>query len=112
MLVYIAGPYTAKTPALTHVNVMKLIDVGLAVHAKGHTPFIPVLTHYVELRAAEKGIEISYEEFMQWDFDILDRCDALFFAGSSPGADRELDYWMNKFRMVYRNIDEVPDIKG
>jgi len=73
LLIYITHPYTAATPALTHVNVVKAIDLGLQVFAKGHTPFIPVLNHYVDLRAAEKGIEITYEDFMGLDFDMLER---------------------------------------
>ena len=113
MLIYITHPYTADTPALTHANVMKAIDLGLQVFAKGHTPFIPVLNHYVDLRAAEKGIEITYEDFMRLDFDMLARCDALLYTEKSPGSDRELRFWLDrkydyKNHFLYYNIDEVP----
>jgi len=118
MLIYITHPYTAATPALTHVNVIKAIDLGLQVFAKGHTPFIPVLNHYIDLRAAEKGIKITYEDFMRLDFDVLERCDALLYNGTSPGSDRELEFWLYKrlpssiregYTYTYYDIDEVPE---
>ncbi len=97
LLVYIAGPYTARElgPHVKHPlhdavrvqtqNVEAAIDAGLAVLTHGHCPFIPHLTHYVHLRAPSDFGELYYE----LDNVVLKRCDVLYKFGDSPGADAE-----------------------
>lgn len=106
--IYIAGPYTAAEPASLEKNAKTAIDAGIAILKKGHIPFIPHLTHYVDLRAHELGMEISWTEYMQWDQAWLDKCDALLYLGSSRGADIELSRAVSRGMQVFHSLNEIP----
>jgi hypothetical protein len=90
LIVYVAGPYSGRTPFETDGNLEKAINAGLCVALRGHTPLVPHLSHYIDQRAKEVGVPILYEEWMAHCMALLERCDALLYLGSSPGADREL----------------------
>lgn len=89
MYIYIAGPYTAETEEGRLENVYQAFQVAAELLQRKHTPFIPHLTHFYDQWAARAGNRPSYEEYMAWDEAWLERCDALYFIGPSPGADRE-----------------------
>ena len=91
-------------------NVMKAIDAGLILWKKGHYPYIPHLTHFVDLRAKEKGIEMKWEEYIEWDKAWLEVCDALLFLGNSKGAIKELEYAKTLGKIIFYDIKEVPNI--
>lgn len=84
-LVYVAGPITKPDPLTnTHSGIMcatMLLDTGLIV------PFSPHLTAFWEVIQPR-----PYEDWMQYDFEIIHRCDALYrMSGESAGADREVE---------------------
>lgn len=86
------------------------IDVGVSLMLKGHTPFIPHLSHHVEARMLETG---AFSE-RQWDFWLeqdrvwLKACDALYFLAPSKGANLERQ-WAHEWHMpIYHFLDEVP----
>ena len=54
--IYVAGPYTATTPKGVEDNVTLAIDTGIELMKLGWYPFIPHLTHYIELRNAEHAL--------------------------------------------------------
>lgn len=108
--IYVAGPYTAPTLAENEAHVLRSIDISLALLAKGHFPFIPHLTHYVEMRAKERNIRISWEEYMRWDEQWLRQCDALFYIAPSRGADMELGLATKFGLTIFRDLAEVPDL--
>jgi hypothetical protein len=91
--IYVCCPYTAEKSEDQKIqNVMKAVDAGLVLWKKGHYPYIPHLTHYVDLRAREKHVEMKWEEYVEWDRVWLEVCDAILFLGSSRGALMELEY--------------------
>jgi hypothetical protein len=106
--IYVAGPYTAAELEALEKNAKAAIDAGIAILRKGHIPFIPHLTHYVDLRAHELKIEISWAEYMTWDQAWLDKCDALLYLGSSRGADIELSRAVSKGMQVFHSLNEIP----
>lgn len=108
--IYIAGPYTAESEIQIRQNVMKALDVGLILWKKGHYPYIPHLTHFVDLRAQESGIPMKWEEYIEWDKAWLEVCDALLFLGNSKGAWKELEYAKKLGKTVYYDVDNVPSI--
>jgi len=87
---------------------MKTIDVGLILWKKGHYPYIPHLTHFIDLRAREKGIKMTWEEYIEWDKAWLEVCDALLFLDNSKGAKKELEYAKKLGKIIYHSTDEVP----
>lgn len=84
MRIYVAGPLTGSGD-LTQ-NVRRACFVGSAILDAGHVPFVPhtnVMWHGHYPRPEE--------EWLQWDFQWLDACDALVrLPGASPGSDREV----------------------
>lgn len=110
--IYIAGPYTACTKWNIERNVRTAIDVGIALFKKGHFPFIPHLTHYVDIRAYNTGFPITWKEYMARDLAWLEVADALFFVGESKGADMELEAARALGINIYYTLSEVPNVKS
>ncbi len=110
MKIYIAGPYSADTWQQKELNAVKAVKAGLSLFKKGHYPFIPHLFHWADDCAIKNGIEITWQEWMEWDIEWLVECDALLFLGSSPGADIELKAAQELGLKIYYSTDEVPEV--
>jgi hypothetical protein len=110
--IYIAGPYTAATKYNIERNVRTAIDVGIALFKKGHFPFIPHLTHYLDRRAEATNNHLTWEEYMMRDLAWLEVADALFFMGESKGAIIELEAARFYGLDIYYTLSEVPDGYG
>lgn len=108
LLIYIAGPYTADDEAAVRANVMRAIDAGIEVYKRGHFPYIPHLTHFVELRSVETGAGLRWEDYIGWDRVWLQYCDAFLYLASSRGADLELRWAKELGLTIFHSIEEVP----
>jgi hypothetical protein len=108
--IYVAGPYTADIQQDIERNVRTAIDIGIALLKKGHFPFIPHLSHYVDIRALNTGSPLTWEEYMMQDLAWLEVADALFFMGESKGADIELEAARVRGLNIYYKLSEVPDV--
>jgi len=108
--IYIAGPYSADTSEGKIRNTESAIDAALAIFSKGHFPYIPHLTHFVDKHAERKNITIEWKNWIKWDMPWLEVCDALFYLGSSPGAELELRYARKSRKQIFYTLDEIPDI--
>lgn len=111
MLIYVAGPYSAASEEERIANTEQAMLAAWRILGRGHHAFIPHLTHffdvYVERMAGER---LAGETYMQWDFAILRRCDALLYLAPSPGADRELALARELSLPVYLSVDEIPAV--
>lgn len=111
--IYVAGPYTASTPALVLDNVHAALDAGIEIIRRGHVPFIPHLTHWIEKRNEREterhGFRLVYEDYLRLDMVWLAECDAVLYLGSSPGADRELAVAEGRGLTVYRAVEDIPE---
>lgn len=84
-LVYVAGPYTQGN---LDENIRRACTAGDFLWAYGCAPFVPHLFHLWELISPK-----PYDEWLELDFDMLERCDAMIrIVGDSPGADKEEEY--------------------
>jgi len=108
--IYVAGPYTTNDEAQIDLNVRRTIDIGLALWKKGHFPYIPHLTHFVDLRARETGVKMKWEDYIEWDRAWLELCDALLFIGSSKGANIELEYAKKLGKTIYYDVRSIPSV--
>ena len=88
--IYIAAPYSADTKEKRKKNVETVIDAALVLFKKGHFPYVPHLTHWVDERAKKTNIAMEWEGYMRWHRPWLETCDAFLYLGSSKGADLEL----------------------
>ena len=109
--IYIAGPYSAETAEQRLKNVNIAIDAGIAVYFKGHFPYVPHLTHFVDDRANETGITMKWEDYIRWDMPWVEVCDALLYLRSSRGADLELEAAKDSGKQIFYSVDEVPLVK-
>ena len=107
--IYIAGPYTSLDEKGHELNTHRAIDAGISVFQRGHHPYIPHLTHYVDIRAKATGMELSWSDYIKWDLPWLDMCDALLYLGKSKGADLELQRAKELGKRIYFSIAEIPD---
>jgi hypothetical protein len=105
--IYVAGPYTAKTPEQVLANVNAAMDVGIRIAKRGYLPFIPHLTHFLEMRAIETTGSLPYEWYLEYDSYWLSECDGLLKIGASPGADREELQAQAEGIRVYRSESEL-----
>jgi len=108
--IYIAGPYSADTEHLRVRNVNIAIDAAFQLFSKGHYPYIPHLTHFIDLRANEIGHFLSWEDYIKWDLPWVGVCDALLYLRPSRGADLELQRALQLGKPVFYSVDEVPDV--
>jgi len=101
--VYCAGPIGQQKDR--HRNVLAGIDEANAVLALGARPFLPHLSFYWDI------IHIhNYEDWMDFDFDWITRCDAVYrFGGPSPGADREVAFARALGLPVFFSLDALQD---
>jgi len=84
--VYIAGPYTSRDAEKRKENMQKAREIGTQIMKMGHHPYCP----HTHTGTWEDSSGLAYEEFMQLHLTILESwAEAMFFIGSSPGADRE-----------------------
>jgi hypothetical protein len=108
--IYIAGPYSAPSEDERELNARRAIEAGLALFKLGHTPFIPHLTHYVDLHAHRTGVVMTWDDYIRLDLEWLDVCDALLYLGPSKGADLELQYALKAGKRVFRSLLEIEPV--
>ena len=106
--IYIAAPYSAKTEEERRKNTEAVIDVALALFQKGHFPYIPHLTHWVDKWAKETKIPMEWKDYMRWHAPWLETCDAFLYLSSSKGADLELQMAKDLGKLIFYSIDEAP----
>jgi len=110
--IYIAGPYTADTEEQINMNVNSAIDAAFMLFSKGHFPYVPHLTHFIDLRAKETGINITWEDYIKWDMVWVETCDALLYLRSSRGANLELQAAKEWGKIIFYSLDEIPWVNG
>lgn len=87
--IYIASPYTNGDK---QENVNLQMDVAHELLNRGYAPFVPTLSHYMELRNPRPS-----HDWLKLDFEYLVLCDVLIRIKpmkdgveiKSPGADEE-----------------------
>lgn len=108
MMIYMAGP-------LTHNFIGGLIDacdIGAKLIGRGHIPYSPHMMVFINVRRDTPALEVGgalYEEWLKFDFRVIDKCDAVFrLRGESAGADREVEYCHSLGKPVYTSTLDVP----
>lgn len=110
--IYIAGPYTADTEEQIRENVNAAIDEAFIIFSKGHFPYVPHLTHFIDQRAKETGVNIGWEDYIKWDMVWVEICDALLYLRSSRGANLELQAAKEWGKKIFYSLDEIPWVNG
>jgi len=105
MIIFVAGPYGDHLSYWKiEQNIMRADAVARGLCAMGHEPVCPHnLTRHWEL-----DLRLCRADFIRLDDALLEKCDALFFVASSPGADRELKLAQSWGKEIFYNLGQVP----
>ena len=106
--IYIAAPYSADTEEEREKNTEAVINAALALFKKGHFPYIPHLTHWVDKRAKETNVVMEWKDYIKWHRPWLETCDAFLYLNSSKGTDLELQIAKDLGKPIFYSVDEVP----
>jgi len=110
--IYIAAPYSADTEEERRKNTEAVINIALVLFQKGHFPYIPHLTHWVDKRAKETKVVMEWEDYMKWHRSWLEACDAFLYLNSSKGADLELQIAKNLGKLIFYSINDVSMVQN
>lgn len=105
--IYIASPYSAETEEQRELNTMRAIDAGIQLYLQGYFPYIPHLTHWIDKRALETGVNLQWQDYINWDLCWLKECDALLYLGKSKGTDIELEEAQKTGIEVFFSIEDL-----
>lgn len=102
MIVYVASQYTIGDKI---ANVRRQIDAGEALSAKGHTPILPLLSHYWHERHPH-----DWSFWIRRCMELITVADAVVrLPGQSAGADAEVREARHLGIPVYFSVADVPD---
>ena len=112
MRIYIAGPYCPQNCSLheaakvAQTNVDKAIEVANRLIERGHFVFVPHLSHYIHTHYSCK------RDYGDWWYEedntfLTHWAEAIFFIGSSKGADMELELAKKLGLKIFHSIGEV-----
>ena len=110
MLIYVASPYGRRIKARhkqREKNVQDSIEAGRELILKGHTPFLPLLYHYVH---KDWHKTLSEDRWHWLCVAWLAHCQAILrLPGKSWGADNEVEVGKAMGLKIFYDISEVPN---
>ncbi|WP_430901446.1 MULTISPECIES: hypothetical protein [unclassified Paraflavitalea] len=118
MMILVAGPYRSGTnddPHLIEQNVQAMTDTALLLYRMGHMPVLGEWFALPLIKAAgsrEIGDAVFNEIFHPVAIDLISHCDAVLrIGGPSSGADKMVKVGLEKNKIIYRSLAEVPSSK-
>lgn len=118
MMILVAGPYRSGTnddPHLIEQNVQAMTDTALLLYRMGHMPVLGEWFALPLIKAAgsrEIGDAVFNEIFHPVAIDLISHCDAVLrIGGPSSGADEMVKVGLEKNKIIYRSLEEVPSSK-
>ena len=110
MIIYIAGPYNAKTKEGIRKNIEGAEWYGKEVLALGHSPIVP----HKNTAYWEDDKRFCYKDFIRMDLEILGGCDAALFIcgeGVSNGVDIERQFCKDNGIKIFNDLEEIVNIR-
>lgn len=118
-MILVAGPYRSGTndqPELIQKNVEFMSETALQIYALGH---LPVLGEWFALPLIETaggkelGDKVFTEMFHPVAVRLVDFCTAVLrVGGASTGADEMVQIGIDRGKMIYRNLSEIPNLQA
>lgn len=104
MLIMVAGPYTADTEEQRNINLSKLNETAYEIFEKGHIPIVGINAALpIALIDGEKKSQI----IMEISLSLAERCDAILMLGKSPGANQEMQVFLNKNKPIFYTLEQI-----
>ena len=113
-VVYVAGPYSPRGfwqrwPLSTIVrcfHVLRAAKISTHLWRLGYAVICPHANTYFSAMFAP---DLPQSYWLDGDLSILERCDALMYLGSSPGADIELSIAKQCGLIIWDDLHMVPE---
>jgi hypothetical protein len=112
MFIYVSGPYSARATEDTakkneiDANVKAANAAAIAIAKKGHFPFVP----HTMMRGWEDEENVDRTLALNICKKWVEKCDALYFIATSPGADIERGVAEGLHIPIYFNLNNIPDV--
>jgi hypothetical protein len=117
LLILISGPYLSVTngdESLIAQNLARMENYALPLFKKGHLGMVGEWAAWPVIKSAG-GNSHSSPEFTEYQYPVahrlLEKCDAVLrIPGDSKGADLEMEKAQQMGKIIFTDLDQVPDI--
>jgi len=117
LLILISGPYMSGTngdESLIAHNLAHMESYALQLFKKGHLGMVGEWAAWPVIKSAG-GNSHSSPEFTEYQYPVahrlLEKCDAVLrIPGDSKGADLEMEKARQMGKIIFTDLDQVPDI--
>jgi hypothetical protein len=117
LLILISGPYLSGTngdESLIAQNLARMESYALPLFKKGHLGMVGEWAAWPVIKSAG-GNSHSSPEFTEYQYPVahrlLEKCDAVLrIPGDSKGADLEMEKARQMGKIIFTDLDQVPDI--
>jgi hypothetical protein len=117
LLILISGPYMSGTnggESLIAQNLARMESYALPLFKKGHLGMVGEWAAWPVIKSAG-GNSHSSPEFAEYQYPVahrlLEKCDAVLrIPGDSKGADLEMEKARQMGKIIFTDLDQVPDI--
>jgi hypothetical protein len=117
LLILISGPYLSGTDgdeAKIQKNLETMEAYALPLFKKGHLGMVGEWAAWPVIKSAG-GDSHSSPEFTEYQYPVahrlLEKCDAILrIPGESRGADLEMEKAREMGKIIFTDIDQVPDL--
>jgi hypothetical protein len=112
MFIYVSGPYSAQNVEgeakknKIEQNIQEANKIAIEIANKGHFPFVP----HTMMRNWEDEHHVDRSRALNICKKWVEKCDALYFIGTSPGAEEERKVAVTLNMPVYRNLDDISTV--
>ena len=106
-VVYVAGPYSAPTHTGIAANILAARECAMKVWQAGAAAICPHLNTHSHF---EVDSGLTYQDYMDGDFEILKKCDAVFMMPTweqSKGAKMEHEFARQHFIPILFSLDTL-----
>jgi hypothetical protein len=117
LLILISGPYLTGTDgdeAKIRKNLEAMESYALPLFEKGHLAMVGEWAAWPVIKSAG-GDSHSSPEFTEYQYPVahrlLEKCDAILrIPGESRGADLEMEKARQMGKIIFTDLDQVPDV--
>jgi len=119
LLILVSGPYMSGTNGdedAINRNLKAMEDYALPIFKKGHIAVVGEWLAWPVIRQAG-GEAHSSDQFAEYQYPVahrlLEKCDAVLrIPGESRGADLEMGKARDMGKIIFRSLDEIPDLNS
>ncbi len=111
MILYVAGPYRAPTPAGVNKNIRKAREVAIALWRAGHVALCP---HINSAHFEKHAPDVPQDAYLDGGLELLKRCDGIVLVevwehSAGAGSEDRLSHKYGRRSWHYPNLPPRPE---